>query len=187
MPQIDPSAPTLSRKYCGVSVSVPAAFTEGHVATAKEAAWFSGILATAVGNAFAARERTGKLVDAKGKPLSDEAKAQVFYDMFEAYEPGGTTRAPKASSDPVTSLVHTLAQAAVKALIVRNGLKVKDYMSAKVTYNDKEMSKFSEQVARYTERFGDELRAQAEAQLASLPSADADFNLDAPQPEAEAA
>ncbi len=89
-----------------------------------------------------------------------------FNEKYEDYELGVSNRGSGlVAKDPVESLMRSLANAKVKAILAKRGLKLKEYQEAKEA--DGETSVFSGMVRDYLARFNDDLRATAEAQLAS--------------------
>lgn len=179
MPSFSPSTPTVSRKFAGVEVGVPEYFTADHALSANEARWANTQLGTVIGNAFGSRVRNKKLVDDKGKALNPADSASVFLDMFHDYDFTSTRgNGKKATSDPVAALINFLSKEAIKAKILRKGLKVRDFMSAKVMVDGEETSKFLALAAEYAEVHYDDLFAQAEAQLEVVSADDDDISLD---------
>ncbi len=194
MPTINTSLPTTSRDFAGITFAVPAAFAEGHALTAGEAKWANFVLGSVVGNSYAGYVRrtlaaidADRAAQAKAKtysgPMDESGKKPApatvadlgsidhqtqFLKVFSEYELGASNRGSgtgtTTKTDPVASLVNFLAKEAVKALIIKKGLKVKTFMDAKVMVGAEETSKFMSLVADYKERHP-ELVDQAKAQL----------------------
>ena len=166
--------PALSRSFAGYDISVPAVFAPGDTLDADAANWVNGQIATVVGNAFGgalrraretldaerakafkAKTYTGP-VDEKGKP-APATNADVcadpaakFAEIFADYSLASNRGSGEAkTSDPVASLVRTLATQAVKAKIIAKGLKVRDFITLKVTQDGEEMSKLTALVNDY--------------------------------------
>lgn len=94
-----------------------------------------------------------------------------FAEKFEDYELGVSNRGSGLSTaSPIDSLMRSLATAKVKHILTSRGLKVKEYMDAKEA--DGTTSVFSGMVRDYIIRFSDDLRANAEAQLADAAGED---------------
>lgn len=157
-------------------------------------------IASAFGDKAAAAYAKDNKVVPKGyvvqgvEALSDWDHEAKFAETYSTYELGVSNRGSggvASTSDPIGSMVNTLATAELKRRILAKGLKVRTLQTAKST--DGSTSKFDELKAALIARDGDALRAQAEATLASLASSDADTDdllagLDAePQPTAIAA
>lgn len=107
--------------------------------------------------------------------LQDWDHAARFAETFASYELGVSNRGSggsATSSDPIGSMVNTLATAELKRRILAKGLKVRTLQTTKGV--DGSTSKFDELKAALIARDGDALRAQAEATLASLAASDAD-------------
>ncbi len=187
--QANTTLPTLARKFAGHDITVPAVFGPNDTLSAHAAAWANSQLATVLGNAMGGHIRRAKEA---GKPITFDAThtpQALFDDIFADYsfEPSrGTGSGPR---DPVEALMAVLAKEDVKARILKKGLKVRDFMSAKVTIGEgdsaEEISKFTLLVEEYLDLKADSLRARAEASLGA-DEADDDFDLDVDAP-AEAA
>lgn len=197
MPKPYENAPTVSRTFADVTVSVPAVFAPGHSLTPNEAKWANTMVGTVVGNAFGSRVRNGiKALDAERKaahkaktydgPLGEDGKpapatvTDVFADpiaefttLYESYELGAgrAMGEGKSATDPVGALVRTLASAEIKRRILSKGRKVKEFMDAKVTVDGEEISAFSNLVNQFITAHP-ELEDTARAQLEALASSD---------------
>lgn len=194
MPEFSPSTPTQVRTFGGHEFKVPVLYTEGHVLTAPEANFLSSQLITVAGNRWSAKVSAAIKAYNEGKKEKDQIKTadqlgwdlQAEFDrMFAEYKVGVSNRGhgggSKPSTDPVESLVNFLASADVKRRILKNGLKVRDFMQTKVTVDGVEMSKFAALVAQKIAQDGEALRSQAEAQLASAASEDDSLDLNVEQ------
>lgn len=197
MPKPYENAPTVSRTFADVTVSVPAVFAPGHSLTPNEAKWANTMVGTVVGNAFGSRVRNGiKALDAERKaahkakaytgPLGEDGKpapatvtdiftnpSAEFTALYESYELGAgrAMGEGKAATDPVGALVRTLASAEIKRRILSKGRKVKEFMEAKVTVDGEEISAFSNLVNQFIAAHP-ELEDTARAQLEALASSD---------------
>lgn len=199
MPQINPSVPTTKREFLGISFDVPGAFAPGDTLDETTAKWANFMVGSVVGNSYAGdvRRELAKLnaeraaafkaktydgpLDEKGKPAAatpadlSTDHASAFAEKYANFKLGVSNRssaAPKGA-DPTATLAHTLATLAVKALIIKSGRKVKDFMDAKVTVDGEEVSKFSALVADYKAAHP-ELIDQARAQLGDIAGSDGD-------------
>lgn len=198
MPKPYENAPTVTRTFADVTVLVPAIFAPGHALSANEAKWANTMVGTVVGNAFGSRVRNGlKALDAERKaavkakkydgPYAEDGKSPApatladivadpiaaFNELYESYELGAgrAMGEGKAATDPVTTLVRTLATAEIKRRILSKGRKVKEFMDAKVTVVGEEISAFSNLVNQFIAAHP-ELEDTARAQLEALAQSD---------------
>lgn len=215
MPKPYENAPTTLRTFAGVECAVPEVFAEGATLTGNARKWANTQVGTVVGNAFGSRVRKGcEALDAERKeafkkkaydgPLGEDGKpapatafdlwedpAAEFARQFAEYELGAGRAAGegKASTDPVATLVRTLATAEIKRRILSKGRKVKEFMDAKVTVDGEEISAFSNLVNQFIAahpELEDTARAQLDALAGSTDSND-DLDLSLPEVSAEAA
>lgn len=174
--QRNETLPALQRKFLGHEVTVPQAFAAGDTLDADSAAWVNSQIATVIGNA------TGGYFRRSGEKPTAKAVQSKLDEIFAEYNLSGNrgTGEGKQGSDPVASLVKMLATQAVKARIVAKGLKVRDFVTTKVTDEDgNEVSKLTQLIAQYIENHP-ELRDTAEAQINSVreeASEDTDIDL----------
>lgn len=194
MPTFSPSTPRAQHDFQGTPVSVPYIFAEGHTLTALEALQVNRWLATAVGNAWGAGVRRDlakinaeRTAAAKAKkytgPVGDDGKPAPATSADLVFEPSvqadfdakfsdfvlGTSnrgRSGTGSDSLLDQTIRQLATAKVKALIIKNGHKVRIMQTTKGS--DGETSKFNELLEAYVEKHGEWLTAQAEAQIAAL-------------------
>lgn len=174
----NPKLHALSREFAKFPITVPAVFAPGDTLDANAASWVNGQIATAIGNQFSGILRRA---NEAGKPVefTDTYTPQDhFNELFEEYSfsgnrGSGTGAVPR---DPIAALVQFLAKEAIKAKIKAKGLKVKDFMSAKVDVGGEEVSKFMLLVEEYTEKHP-ELYDTAKAQLDAADTSDDDLDL----------
>lgn len=208
MPTFDTATLPLKRRFLDMDFAVPAPFAADHVLSAPEAAWLNGQVASVVANQYGSDVRralveanAAAILASKGKPAADaylkdnkrvpkdftpatieslgwdhQAKFLAKYTDY-TLQPG-RQGSGSAGSDPISRLVNVLASEAVKALILRKGLKVNDFMRTKVGEGEAETSKFLQLVAQYKDAHP-ELADTAKAQLEAAAAADAgdDFDL----------
>lgn len=182
--QANPKLIALKRKFAGHDVIVPAVFAPGDALTEPQAGWINGQIATVIGNAFGGALRRAKEA---GKPLEATegwTAQEHFNELFAEYEFSGNRRGDGSGSvtrDPVQALVIFLAKEAIKAKIKAKGLKVKDFMDAKVEVGGETVSKFTLLTEEYIEKhpeLEDAARAQLEAQAPDSDDDDLDLSLE---------
>lgn len=188
--------------FYGTTFDVAAPYAAGHVASANEAKAFSSWHLTTVGNRYGARVRAALKAFNEGKKKADQTEdisavpgfdpQAEFQAAYAAFSPGVSSRTsagPKASGDPVAAIAYRLATDETKVKILRNGLKVKDFMDTKVTVDGVEMSAFKRGVLGHLEKHRERIMAQAEAQhaqtLAAVEDDDDTITLDLPDPETQ--
>lgn len=93
MPKFDPSTPTRSAEYGGVSVLAPEPFTEGHTLTGPEAAFLNRQVASVVGNSFAGmiRRKLASMTAANEALAKNKDKAIAATARVDTDEAGKTT------------------------------------------------------------------------------------------------
>ena len=128
------SAPRSEITIAGVTLSVPAPFSDGHVLRPNEAGVLNQTYAENIRNNFAAKVKAAqKVSEESGQPI-DPASLQIELDTYiQSYDfgvrRGGGTR---VVLDPVTKEALRLASERVKAALKKRGLNLKEVGNAKI-------------------------------------------------------
>lgn len=139
-------------------------------------------IASAFGDKAAAAYAKDNKVVPKGyvvqgvEALTDWDHTAKFAETYSTYELGVSNRGSggaASTSDPIGSMVNTLATAELKRRILAKGHKVKTWQTTKSTA-DPTVSSYAYALRQLIERDGDALRAQAEAILSNLSTMDGD-------------
>lgn len=185
MPSISDSTPRAEATFAGVTFAVPQFYSEGQTLTANDARAVNGWATTTLGNRFSAKIRAGvealKSAGNKKATAADlgwdmQAEFDAFASAYEFGRFGSGERKAKSSVDPIEALMRSIAEAELKASIVGKGLKVRDFMTAKVTVDGTEVSKFKALLDQKLARDADSLRARAEATLEDAVTDDLDLD-----------
>lgn len=184
MPTFTIDTPTRAVTLGGIVIKAPESFAAGDTLDAPTARFLNGAVISAVGKNLMNEVKKELEATNKDRPKKDQLTLEDFVDQidlqaaFEAkfadYTPGAISRGgTKESADPVEARMQMLALAAVKARIIAKGGKVHTFMT---TRDESGKTKLAALTDAYVERFADDLRAQAEAQIAAESARD-DFDI----------
>jgi hypothetical protein len=116
--------PTRARTIGGVSVQVPAPYSEGYVLSGAEADMLNQTFAENISN-----NMRSKAVGEDGQPLTEEAFQALVDEYITKYQPGvrsGGGGGGQRALTPVDIEVRNLATAKLKEILKAKGLKQKD-------------------------------------------------------------
>lgn len=179
MPAFTESTPRLARKVKTVPITIPAIFAEGVTLTGPTVAWANNALASqivnSVGGAISEWLESANKDLKKGeapRTAADFPDLQAFVDkLFSDRTLGVNARKGTGTgggSDPLASLIRTIATTDAKARIVKAGYTVKAFMDTKTTGADgKPSTKYSDFIDHRIAVDGEAYKAQAEAILAA--------------------
>lgn len=119
------------------------------------------------GRVHPAPATTSDLTNEDGTPWDHASKFASRYADFivgESNRGSGTS----VGSTPLNRLMRTLASEDVKSRIIARGLKVQDFMRAKVTVDGETISKFEDLVSKNLTTQDERFRSMAQSQLDQL-------------------